>query len=200
SNNAMKEQIAADKKAYLDEWLAHDSGDRVNPAKFFQSLRRQIADDTIVVADDGNHTYLVAELMPILGKRRYASPTDFNAMGYCVPGVIGAKMANPDTPVVGIVGDGALLMTGMEMITAVRNNLGLVVFVFNDGELSQIAQAQDIPYNRTTFTVLHAFRVEGLADAVGAEFVAINSASDINAGIKQALELAAQDKAAYVDV
>src|SRR5699024_2645213 len=192
--------IAKEKQAYRDEWLAHDSGDRVNPAMFFNALREQVSDDTIVVADDGNHTYLVAELMPIHGARRYISPTDFNAMGYCVPGVIGAKLANPDTPVVGVVGDGALLMTGMEMITAVRNNLGVVVFVFSDGELSQIAQAQDIPYNRKTCTVLHDFKVEGLADAVGAEFVAINSASDINAGIKQALELAAQDKAAYVDV
>ena len=200
SANAMKEQIVADKKAYLDEWLAHDSGDRVNPAKFFQSLRRQLSDDTIVVADDGNHTYLVAELMPILGKRRYASPTDFNAMGYCVPGAIGAKMANPDTPVVGIVGDGALLMTGMEMITAVRNNLGLVVFVFNDGELSQIAQAQEIPYNRKTCTVLHDFKVGALAEAVGAEFVAINSEADIDAGIKQALAHAAQNRPVYVDV
>src|SRR5699024_1973304 len=117
-------------------------------------LRSQLPEEAIIVADDGNHTYLTAELMPIHGPRRYLSPTDFNAMGYCVPAAIGAKLANPDAPVVGIVGDGALLMTGLEMITARQNGLGVVLFVFSDGELSQIAQAQEIPYNRKPCTVL----------------------------------------------
>lgn len=200
SSAKIQDIIAKEKKAYLDEWLAHDSQDRINPAAFFQSLRKQTSDDTIVVADDGNHTYLTAELMPILGSRRYVSPTDFNAMGYCVPGVIGAKMANPDTPVVGIVGDGALLMTGNEMVTASRHQLGVVVFVFSDGELSQIAQAQEIPYNRKTCTVLHDYKVSGLAQAVGAEYVEIYSANQIDSGIAKALELAAENKPVYVDV
>lgn len=200
-NNALvKDSIAENKKAYQAEWQAHDSQGCINPATFFTSLRKQMPDDTIVVADDGNHTYLVAELLPILGNRRYISSTDFNAMGYCVPGVIGAKFANPDTPVVGIVGDGALLMTGAEMLTAVGNKLGVVVFVFNDGELSQIAQAQKIPYNSKTCTVLHNFKVKGLADMVGSEFVAIYSGQDIDSGIKEALALADQNRAVYVDV
>ncbi|MDY0251013.1 MAG: thiamine pyrophosphate-binding protein [Pseudomonas sp.] len=199
-NGAMAQQIKHDKVAYQQQWLAHKSGDRVNPAKFFQALRKQLSDDTIVVADDGNHTYLVAELMPILGARRYLSPTDFNAMGYCVPAVIGAKLANPQTPVIGIVGDGALLMTGMEMLTAVRHQLGVVVFVFNDGELSQIAQAQEIPYNRKTCTVLHGINIQSLAATVGAEFVSIQSEADIESGIRQALQCAANNQPVYVDV
>jgi acetolactate synthase-1/2/3 large subunit len=193
-------QIARDKAAYLQEWLRHDSGDRVNPARFFTELRSQLADDAIIVADDGNHTYLVAELMPILGARRYLSPTDFNAMGYCVPAVIGAKLANPEKTVVGIAGDGALQMTGLEMITASHNALGVVVFVFNDGELSQIAQAQEIPYNRKTCTVLHGIRIKPLAEAVGADYVAIDNDAGIADGIRQALALAAESKPVYVDV
>ncbi len=196
----MTQQIQQDKAAYTKQWLAHNSGGRVNPARFFQALRKQLSDDTIIVADDGNHTYLVAELMPILGARRYLSPTDFNAMGYCVPAVIGAKLANPQTPVIGVVGDGALLMTGMEMLTAVRNQLGVVVFIFNDGELSQIAQAQEIPYNRKTCTVLHGINMQSLAVTVGAEFVSIQSEADIEAGIRQALQFAANNQPVYVDV
>lgn len=194
------QQIKQDKAAYQQQWLAHNSAGRVNPAKFFQALRQQLSADTIVVADDGNHTYLVAELLPILAARGYLSPTDFNAMGYCVPAVIGAKLANPQTPVIGIVGDGALLMTGMEMLTAVRHQLGVVVFVFNDGELSQIAQAQEIPYNRKTCTVLHGIDVQALAATVGAQCVAIHSEAEIESGISQALLLAASNQPVYVDV
>lgn len=196
----MAQQIKRDKIAYQQQWLSHRSAGRVNPAIFFQALREKLRDDTIVVADDGNHTYLVAELLPILGARRYLSPTDFNAMGYCVPAVIGAKLANPQTPVVGIVGDGALLMTGMEMLTAVRHQLGVVVFIFNDGELSQIAQAQDIPYNRKICTVLQPVQMQSLAATVGAQFVSIQSEADIEIGIQQALEFAANNQPVYVDV
>jgi acetolactate synthase-1/2/3 large subunit len=114
--------------------------------------------------------------------------------------VIGAKLANPATTVVGIAGDGALLMTGLEMITASQNRLGVVVFVFNDGELSQIAQAQEIPYNRKTCTVLHGVRIKALATAVGAEFVAIDNDAGIADGIQRALVLAAEHKPVYVDV
>ena len=98
-----------------------------------------------MVADDGNHTFLVAELMPIHAPRAYFSPSDFNSMGYCIPGVIGAKLARPDRTVVGIVGDGAARMTGLEMATAVAQKAGVAWFVFNDGELAQIAQAQETP-------------------------------------------------------
>jgi acetolactate synthase-1/2/3 large subunit len=138
--------------------------------------------------------------MPILGARRYLSPSDFNAMGYCVPAVIGAKLANPQTCVVGVVGDGALRMTGLEMVTASQLGLGVPVFVFSDGELSQIAQAQQIPYNRKTCTVLQALKVKALAEATGAEFVAIDSDADCAAGIRQALHLANQGRPVYVDV
>lgn len=196
----LAEQIKRDKQAYQQQWLQHKSTGRVNPARFFQVLREQMSDDTIVVADDGNHTYLVAELLPILGARRYISPTDFNAMGYCVPAAIGAKLANPDTPVVGIVGDGALLMTGLEMLTAVQHQLGVVVFIFNDGELSQIAQAQQIPYNRKTCTVLQHIDMQALAATVGAEFISIASEAEIEKGVSQALKYAANNQPVYVDV
>lgn len=49
--------------------------------------------------------------------RPLINPAVFSAMGYGVPAAIGAKQARPDVNVVGIVGDGALLMTGMELIT-----------------------------------------------------------------------------------
>ena len=153
--------IAADKRAYRDEWLAHDSKGRVNPPRFFDALRNRLPDDAIVVADDGNHTFLVAELMPIHGPRCFFSPSDFNSMGYCIPAVIGAKLARPDRTVVGIVGDGAVRMTGLEMATAVAQKTGVVWFVFNDGELAQIAQAQETPYNRKICTVLAGARLRG---------------------------------------
>jgi acetolactate synthase-1/2/3 large subunit len=193
-------QIARDKAAYSAEWHRHDSGGRVNPARFFEALRAALPRDGIVVADDGNHTFLTAELMPILDPRTYLSPTDFNCMGYCIPATIGAKLAAPSRAVIGIVGDGALRMTGLEAITAVAQGLGIAWFVFNDGELAQIAQAQQIPLNRKTCSVLAPLDVAGLAAAVGAAHVVIENDATLAAGIGTALALAAAGRAVFADV
>ncbi len=193
-------QIANDKAVYRKEWHAHDSGDRVNPCHFFDALREKLDDDAIVVADDGNHTFLTAELMPIRAGGAFFSPTDFNCMGYCVPACIGAKLSAPDRQVVGIVGDGAFLMTGLESVTAVANKLGIVLFVFNDGELAQIAQAQAIPYQRTTCTTIGRLDFEALAQATGCAYVAMQSNDDIAASIASAFEHAAGQVPVIVDV
>jgi len=194
------ERIAADKQAYLEEWLAHDPGTRVNPARFFRALREALPDDGIVVADDGNHTFLTAELMPLHAPRTFFSPSDFNSMGYCVPAVIGAKLAATDRVVVGIVGDGAVRMTGMEMATAAAQGLGVAWFVFNDGELAQISQAQETPYNRKTCTVLPPLDLEGLARANAVDFVVIDGDHAVAGGVSQALAAAASGRPVLVDV
>ena len=197
---SLRAAIKADKQAYLDEWFKHDSKGRVNPARFFTALRQQLDDDAIVVADDGNHTFLVAELMPIHNARGFISPTDFNCMGYAAPAVTAVKLANPEKQVVGIIGDGAFLMTCMETLTAASLEAGGVFFVFSDGELSQISQAQEIPYNRKTCTTLGNVKLEGVAMATGCEFVVINNDTEIEDGIRQSLASASQGKPVIVDV
>ena len=195
----IESRIAADKHAYREEWRAHRT-DRVNPALFFEELRHQLSDDAIAAVDDGNHTYLAAELFEMRRPRTFISPTDFNCMGYAVPAAIGAKLANPARQVVGVVGDGAFLMTGLEIVTAATCHLGVAWFVFDDGELSQISQAQEIPYNRKACTILGNVRLSGIAEATGARYIAIESNGRIAGGIREALTAAAQDQPVIVDV
>jgi acetolactate synthase-1/2/3 large subunit len=199
-NGVLKTAIQGDKAAYYEEWYRHDSKHRVNPARFFVELRKQLDDDAIVVADDGNHTFLAAELMPIHTARGFISPTDFNCMGYATPAVTAVKLAHPDKQVVGIIGDGAFLMTCMETLTAASLRIGGIFFIFNDGELSQISQTQEIPYNRKTCTVLQPMKLSGVANATGCEFIAITDDAGCEEGIRRALVFASQNKAVIVDV
>jgi acetolactate synthase-1/2/3 large subunit len=197
---AVEATIRAEKAAYLTDWQQHDSQGRVNPARFFTSLRRQLADDATVVLDDGNHTFLAAELLPIHRPRGLISPTDFNCMGYCVPATIGSKLARREAQVVGIVGDGAFRMTALELATATALGLGVVIFVFGDGELAQISQGQQIPYNRKTCTVLGPLDVAGVAQATGASFLRLATDADIETVIAGALARAAEGIPVLVDV
>ena len=88
----------------------------------------------------------------------------------------------------------------MELATATAQGLGVAVFVFSDGELAQIAQAQEIPYNRKTCTVLGPLDISGVALATGAQFLRMTSDADIDAVIGQALAAAATGKPVLVDV
>ncbi len=200
ADEALAARIARDKQAYRDEWLRHDSGERINPLRFYDELRRCMPDDAVAVLDDGNHTYLTAELFPIRRGGRLLVPTDFNAMGYAVPAAIGAKLAQPTKDVFAIVGDGCFMMTCMEIVTATVRGLGIAWFVFNDGELSQIAQAQQMPYNRKPCTTLGGLNIQGVAAATGAAYVSMESEARIGPAIDEARRLAREGRPTIVDV
>ena len=196
----LKAAIAKDRQGYKETWAAHDSGKKVNPGLFFDALNAAASDDAQIVADDGNHTFLTAELMPISGGRNFISPTDFNCMGYAVPATNAAKLENPDRQVLSIIGDGAFQMTAMEVLTAASQELGVVYFIFADGELSQISQAQQVPYNRKVCTVLPSLKLSAFAEAVGANYVEIANNQDIKTGIETALLMAERRRPVIVEV
>lgn len=196
----MRALIRTHKENYRQEWLAHHSGDRVNPLHFFDALHAVFPDDTHLVVDDGNHTFLAAELSQNQHSRHFISPTDFNCMGYAVPAAIGVKRANPQANVVCIAGDGAFQMTCMEISNATHNKNGVVFCVFNDGELSQISQGQNKPYNRKVCTVLSTTDFQGIAMATGAEYVQMNGQSDLKTELQRARQWSQEGKPVIVDV
>jgi acetolactate synthase-1/2/3 large subunit len=198
--DALAETIQAAKRTYFQTWIEQPDSDKVSPGFFFQALRRHLDDDAQMVVDDGKHTFLTAELFPVRRPRGFISPTDFNCMGYCVPAALGAKLAHPERQVAAIVGDGAFLMTGMELLTGVTHGLGVMVFVFHDGELGQISQFQSIPLNRKTCTVLSDFKVKGVADAVGAHFLSMPNDDAIEPVLDEALTVSAEGTPVLVDV
>lgn len=198
--DALADLIQTAKEAYVGEWRSVRQEDIVSPGFFFESLREQLDDDAIVVLDDGKHTFLAVELLPVYRPRHFISPTDFNCMGYAVPASIGAKLGNPIKQVAGIVGDGAFLMTGLELLTAATYEAGVMVFVFHDGELGQIARFQQVPLKRKTCTVLGDLDVEGVAVATGAHFIAMKDDSQIDAAIGEAVEVSGRGQPVLVDV
>ncbi len=196
----IRRTISDAKQNYRAEWEKESSPDRVNPALFFSKLRKQLNDDAVVTVDDGNHTYLAAELFEVRKQGMFISPTDFNCMGYCVPAAIGAKLASPERQVVGIAGDGAFIMTGMELLTAAEHQAGVVIFIFNDGELSQISQGQQLSYNRKVCSKLGRVDFQGMAAATGSGYMQLENNGEIKEVVSQALRRAEGGEPVIVDV
>lgn len=196
----LKARILKDKEAYAKEWKKGFHKEKVSPGYFFESLEKHTDSDTFFVVDDGLHTYLAAELLPVNKSRHFVSPTDFNCMGFCVPAAIGAKLYNPDHRVVGIVGDGGFLMTGLETLTASTQELDVIYFVFHDGELGQISQFQKIPLKRKVATVIGEVNFKGIAEAVGADYFQIKNDGEIELIMDQVFKDGSRKRPVIVDV
>jgi acetolactate synthase-1/2/3 large subunit len=196
----LKATIAEEKRAFRESWRGEVNEDKVGPGVFFAELEQRLERDAYVVVDDGNHTFLAAEQLPIYEPKHFISPTDFNCMGYAVPAAIGTKLAHPDQQVVAIVGDGGFMMTALEILTAATNQLGCVFFVFHDGELGQIAQFQHIPLKYKTCTTIGDIRFEGVATATGAAYLRMENDGSVGPIIEEALVLAGNGAPVIVDV
>ncbi|MFZ8898859.1 MAG: thiamine pyrophosphate-dependent enzyme, partial [Alphaproteobacteria bacterium] len=68
------------------------------------------------------------------------------AMGYAVPGAIGAAVARPNAQIVAFVGDGGFQMTGQELMTAVAHDLPVKVVVADNGSWGSIMVSQQRRY------------------------------------------------------
>ena len=140
-------------------------------AAFFAALRAALPREAIVVSDSGLHQTLLRRHFEVLAPRGLLLPTDFQSMGFGLPAAIGARLSSPDRPVVAVVGDGGLAMSGLEILTAAREGIRLTVIVFADGKLNRIRLDQMARYGRTAGVDLLNPDFGALAEATGARHV-----------------------------
>jgi len=199
-DEALEMAIAEGHRAVRDEWRQQKSTERVTPAVLFETLQELAGDDAIFTADSGNGTFLAMEHLRLEAPGRFLAPVDYSCMGYSVPAAIGAKLANPGTDVVALAGDGALLMTGLELLTAVAYGAGVVVVVLRDEELAQIAQFQRTVLNRAVCSQLAPYSVEAFAAAAGCAYLAARSDAEVREAMTRVLATARGGKPVMVEV
>ncbi len=189
----------SDGHAAIEEGQSRPSEGRVAPHLLLRALQATFGPETIFTADSGNGTFLAVEGLRLDRPGRLLAPVDYSCMGYAVPAAVGAKLARPDSPVVGLAGDGAFLMTGLELLTAAQNGLGVAIFVLRDRELAQIAQFQSTTLGRKTASVLPDYDLCGLAASLGVEALALSTDGEIPAVVRRAKEAAATGRPVLVD-
>lgn len=180
--------------------LATPSEQRVSPGALFASVQKHFPADTCYATDSGNGTFLAMEHLRLERPRRFLAPTDFSCMGYCVPAAIGAALAHPGVPAVAFPGDGALLMTGLELLTAAQLPVPLAAFVLRDGELGQIASFQRTMTNAAPCSVLPDYDLGALAAAVHVRFRRVETDGELDAAVQWARETTASGQPCVVEV
>ena len=196
----LADRISKGHQDVLDRWRGNASDSGVTPHFLFEALQKHCNDDAIFTTDSGNGTFLAMEHLRLEAPARFLAPTDFSCMGYSVPAAIGASFANPGRDVVALPGDGAFLMTGLELITASAYHAAPMVCVLRDGKLSQIAQFQKMQVNRETSSVLPDYDLEGFARTTGCRYFRILRDSELDSVLPAALELTRAGTPALIEV
>ena len=196
----MRQTIRVGHESVWKDWLKDVGGTGVTPAHLLRTLQDRLGPEAVYTTDSGNGTFLAMECLRLDGPRKFLAPVDFSCMGYSVPSAIGAKLGKPGSPVVALAGDGAFLMTGLELLTAVREGLGIMVFVLRDRELAQIAQFQDTALSRKVASEVGDYQLRGFAEGMGVEFLSMDTDEEVPAVVEAAARVAGSGRPVLVDV
>lgn len=179
---AVRERLAAENSNPIPyEPLIDGTVERRIP-EFFGALSRAAGERAVYTADAGLHQALTRKHALVLRPRGLLCPSDFQSMGFGLPGAIGAVLAQPDACVFACIGDGGLAQTAGELLTAVREGLHLVVVVFNDGALGLIRRQQVENFGYLSGVTLHSPNYAALAEAVGSSYFPVTGDLDTLAG------------------
>ena len=103
-----------------------------------RALRESLPADGVVFSDMTQIAYLGNYAFPAERPGVWFHPSGYGALGFALPAAIGARIAQPQRPIVALAGDFGVQFTLQEIMTAVELDLTLPVVVWNNGALGQI--------------------------------------------------------------
>jgi acetolactate synthase-1/2/3 large subunit len=124
--------------------LFDSSDSAIRPERFLRELFQVMPADSIVLADPGTPCPYVSAYwrLPKAG-RWFISPRANGALGYSLPGVVGAYYARPEAGrIIGIMGDGSFGVSAGELETIARLNIPVTLVVMSNSSYGWIKAGQ----------------------------------------------------------
>jgi acetolactate synthase-1/2/3 large subunit len=180
--------------------------------------------EAIYAAGVGQHQMWAAQFINYQHPRTWLNSGGAGTMGYALPAAMGAKFGMPDSCVWAIDGDGCFQMTNQELATCALEGIPIKVAIINNGNLGMVRQWQTLFYGeRYSNTDLRRAGTSAglpgavpgapeapravagtrvpdfvkLADAYGCASIRVERPEDVDAAIKQAMEI--NDRPVVID-
>jgi sulfoacetaldehyde acetyltransferase len=193
--------IRAEKTAWekeLGEWthetdaysveISKSSG-HMHPRQMLRALERAMPKGAMVSTDIGNICSVSNSYLRFEEPRSMLAAMSFGNCGYAFPVACGAKVARPDRPAIAYVGDGAWGISFNEMLTCVREKIGVTVVVFNNGQWGAEKKNHVDFYSRRYQGVeLENPSWAGVAKSFGCEGVVVDKVGDVGAALQDAVK------------
>ncbi len=138
-------------RGWREDWAkvnvseAKVSADPINPQVVFSELSPRLPDNCILSGDAGTATNWLARHLQMRRGMKFSLSGSLATMGPAVPYAIAAKFAFPDRVAIGMTGDGAMQMNGLnELITIQKywqrwSDPRLIIVVLNNRDLNQVS-------------------------------------------------------------
>ena len=131
---------------------AHPAGTRpssdrgLSPQVVLEALAKKVGADSIVATDVGQHQMWTAQFYPVSQPRHFISSGGLGTMGYGLPAALGAKVGQPELPVVLVTGDGSIMMNCQEFATLHKYGIAVKTVVLRNNTLGMVHQWQGMFY------------------------------------------------------
>ncbi|MEQ8308514.1 MAG: sulfoacetaldehyde acetyltransferase [Hoeflea sp.] len=103
--------------------------DLMSPRQAWRAIQSALPKDAIISSDIGNNCAIGNAYPTFEQGRKYLAPGLFGPCGYGFPSILGAKIGQPDVPVVGFAGDGAFGISMNEMTACGREEWPAITMV-----------------------------------------------------------------------
>lgn len=157
------------------------------PQRIVHEIRQALPEDALLLSDSSKWTRWLGRCYQAR-RRTFVTAHDYEPMGWAVAGVVGAKLACPDHPVVCVSGDGAFLMSAMELSTAANCGVDIIWLVMNDARLGIIYDLQKGLYGgRVSSTTFVSPDYGSFARAFGIPSQIIEKPGELAEGLRAAI-------------
>lgn len=165
-----------------------DSRYPLAPARVIADTRAALGRSDVVLVDTGATKMWMARLYPTYEKNTCLISNGLSTMSFALPGALGVRLAQPESKVLAVVGDGAFLMNSQEIETAVRERIPLVVLIWDDGGYGLIEWKMDLELGAHYYVKFNNPDVVTYAESFGAKGYRINSAEELLPTLRAALD------------
>lgn len=140
----------------------------MSPRRVIRELEAALPEEAILICDPGTPTpYIAADFELRRSGRWIIMPRAQGGLGYAIPGVAGARLARPESPVVGLCGDGSFAMSAGDLATIARLGGPTVLVLFNNGCYGWIKALQKFYCGNRYFSVDFPESLDYVAIATG---------------------------------
>lgn len=198
----VKAEIAALKAEWMAEWTPLFTSDEtpINTYRVIHEINQNLDhDNSIVTHDAGAPRDSIVPFYRATTPHSYIGWGKTTHLGFGIPLMIGAKMAEPDKFCLNLMGDGAFGMSGLDIETAARCEIPITTVVLNNGGMATYPGG--FPTARETYGVSH---MQGsyakIAEGMGATGIVVTQPAEMGPALKEAQKLNGEGKTVLIDV
>jgi acetolactate synthase-1/2/3 large subunit len=179
---------------------AHAARRPIHPGVAMAALARHVSEDAALCCDVGNCEVWMRAALPATRPERHIGPGLFQAMGFALPAAVAAKLAQPERPAIGVVGDGALLMFLGDLAVGIDAGAPIMLVVLNDGGYGMNVRFQVAEFGRPAQNLFRSPNFAAVAEAFGAVGIRVEDPGRLDEAFARAVAANRQGRTVVVEV